>query len=242
MMGPRIPVLCYHRVEEPPASDPGDENFVTPAQFAEHMSLLANLGFTGVTVRDIVRWQRGEGTLPSRPVAVTFDDAYESIVTHAMPVLATHRWPCTVYVVSNCVGRTNVWDPAAPRATLLDAPALRTLHTAGHEIGSHSRRHRRITTLTAAEATDELQGSRLELEALLGAPVVSFAFPYGTHDRTALDRVQAAGYLGACTLKRWGNGRGSNPLRMGRMGVGGQLPNWLLAAKLGKMLATPAFS
>ena len=237
----RIPMLCYHRIETPPASHPGDQNFVTPERFGTHLSMLAALGYRGVTVREIVHWQRGEGVLPARPIAITFDDAYDSVVRHALPTLTARGWRCTVFAVTTCVGKSNVWDPSAPRATLLDAAALRALHDAGHEVGSHSRRHRRITTLSAAEAADELAGSRRELEAMMGAPVTSFAFPYGTHDRMTLDRVRDAGYSAACTLKRWGNGRRTNPLRFGRMGVGGPLRDWQLAAKLLKMLVTPAF-
>jgi peptidoglycan/xylan/chitin deacetylase (PgdA/CDA1 family) len=204
--------------------------------------MMARMGFNGVTVRDIVAWQNELRPLPPRPVAFTFDDAYGSILEHALPVLADRGWPCTVYVVSSCVGKTNVWDAASPAATLLDAPALRALVAAGHEIGSHSRRHRRMTTLSSEEARDELEGSRLELEALLGTSVETFAFPYGTHDRATLRRVHDAGYTAAVTLKRWGNGRRTNPLRLGRMGVGGPLEEWQLAAKLAKMLVTPAFA
>jgi len=240
MLGPRIPILCYHLIEQPPVDRMRDQNFVTPERFARHVALLAQLGFAGITVRDIVAWQGGRLTLPDRAVAITFDDAYGSIVEHALPVLTQRGWRCTVYAVSACVGKTNVWDPSAPRATILDAPALRTLVDAGHEIGSHSRRHRRITMLNADEAREELEGSRIDLEGMLGTRVETFAFPYGTHDRSALHRLQDASYSAAVTLKRWGNGRRTNPLRLGRMGVGGPLETWQLAAKLAKMLVTPA--
>ncbi len=236
----RVPLLCYHRVELPPAGAASDSNFVTPALFAEHMQMLAAHGFVGVTVRDVTRWQRGEIELPARAVAITFDDAYESVQQHALPILAKHGWPCTVYVVSSQVGGSNVWDPAAPRAQLMDAGALRALASAGHDIGSHSRRHRRIRGLDFDSARDELAGSRDELEAHIGAPVESFAFPYGSHDKRTLAMVRAAGYRSACTLKRWANGRATNPLRLGRMSVGGALPAWQLRLKILKTLLTPA--
>ena len=226
----------------PPDSAPSDSNFVSPALFGEHLSMLSALGFTGVTVRDIAAWQRGQYTLPPRPIAITFDDAYDSVLHEAIPRLQQHQWPCTVYVVTSCVGGTNAWDLAAPRATLLDASSLRTLSAHGHEIGSHGRLHRRIRGLSAEEASSELAGSRIELEAYVEARVTSFAFPYGSHDQRTLDAVRAAGYSAACTLKRWANGRHGNALRLGRMSVGGRLPSWQLAAKLIKMFVTPSFA
>ncbi len=238
----RVPVLCYHRIETPPASAPSDSNFVSPSLFGEHLGVLSALGFTGVTVRDIAAWQHGQRELPQRPIAITFDDAYQSVVDEAVPRLQMYGWPATVYVVTSCIGGTNTWDLAAPRATLLDARALRVLSSRGYELGSHSRLHRRIRGLSEEDAASELAGSRLELEAFVEAEVTSFAFPYGSHDRRALDAVAAAGYASACTLKRWANRRHGNALRLGRMSVGGPLPAWQLAAKLIKLFAMPSFS
>ena len=233
-------MLCYHRIEQAPVDRPLDQNFVSPERFASHLALLAQWGFTGVTVRDVTQWQRGERELPARPVAITFDDAYDSVVHNAIPLLTARHWTCTVFAVSSCVGGTNTWDVHAPRATLLDATALRALHNTGHEIGSHSRHHKRITTLSATDASDELLGSRHDLEQQLGMPITSFAFPYGTHNPLTLARVRDAGFHAACTLKRYGNPRNGNPLRMGRMSVGGPLSDAQLTYKLLKLMLTPA--
>jgi peptidoglycan/xylan/chitin deacetylase (PgdA/CDA1 family) len=236
----RIPILCYHRIETPPAGAERDSNFTTPTTFARHLATLAAAGYTGITIRDLRRWQRGEVVLPPRCVAITFDDGYASVVDAALPALALHGWPCTVFVVSAAIGGTNRWDPLAPPARLLDANAVRALHAHGHDIGSHSRHHVRIRGLDHGMARDELAQSRHAIEDLLSAPCTSFAFPYGSHDRTSLARVADAGYDAACTLKRWGNGRRTNPLRLGRMSVGGPLSPLALHAKLLKLFLTPA--
>lgn len=238
----RVPALCYHRIEVPPPGYEHDSNYVTPALFRAHVQLLAALGCTGVTVTDVARWQRGEIALPPRPVAITFDDAYSSVVEYAIPVLEARGWTSTIFVVSSQLGGTNAWDSGAPPATLLDRAALCSLAATGHEIGSHSRHHVRIKGLDPADAAPELAGSRQDLEQELGHPVTGFAFPYGSHDRAALSLVEAAGYTSACTLKRWANPRGGNPRRLGRMSVGGALPVWKFGLKLAKLYATPAVS
>lgn len=236
----RVPVLCYHRIEVPPVGAEHDSNFVTPLRFAEHLRTLKSFGYNAVTVRDITRWQQGTTPLPPRSVAITFDDAYESVLRHAVPLLDAYNWPCTIYVVSSQLGGTNNWDSAAPRTKLLNAVALRALADAGHEIGSHSRNHRRIRGLDDAAARDELRVSRASLESDIGAPVDSFAYPYGSHDARAVQQVRDAGYESACTLKRWANGRRTNPLRLGRMSVGGPLSAPMLALKLLKLHLTPS--
>ena len=236
----RVPVLCYHRVETPPPGLELDTNFVTPATFAAHVAALAAFGFVGVTIGDIAAWQRGERTLPARPVAITFDDAYLSVLEHALPLLDARRWRATIFVVTSQIGGTNAWDTGAPAAALMNAVTLQTLAARGHEIGSHSATHRRIRGLADIDARAELAASRAVLSSRIGAPVESFAFPYGSHDRQSLAQVRDAGYRAACTLKRWANGRATNPLRLGRMSVGGALPAWQLGLKLAKLVVTPS--
>ena len=211
-----------------------------PAEFAAHLAALARLRFHGVTVHDVLAWKAGRNTLPPRPIAITFDDAYESVVTTALPLMAAYRWPATVYAISGHLGEYNTWDRGAPPARQLDAAALRALVADGHDVGSHTRHHQRVRGLNGAQLEEELSQSKDDLEQQLGAACTSVAFPFGTHDRTVLAATQAAGYHGACTLKRWANSRRTNAFRLGRMSVGGPLPPWLLLAKLGKLMLTPS--
>jgi peptidoglycan/xylan/chitin deacetylase (PgdA/CDA1 family) len=47
------------------------------------------------------------------------------------------------------------------------------------EFGAHSRTHADLTTLSAADLEAEVAGSKDDLTAILGAPPVSFAYPFG---------------------------------------------------------------
>src|SRR5581483_6790170 len=196
--------------------------------------------FHGVTVADVARWLRGEGNLPARPVVFTFDDGYESVLANAVPVLRRHGWSGTVFIVSGQVGGSNVWDADAPPARMLDETGLRTLVSEGFEIGSHTRHHKRVTTLGEREVEPELAGSRRDLEDLTGCRIESFAFPYGTHDAAALYRVAATGYAAAVSLKLWANGRTTIPLRLGRASIGAPLTPAALIAKVAKMYVPQA--
>jgi peptidoglycan/xylan/chitin deacetylase (PgdA/CDA1 family) len=235
-----IPALCYHRIEVPPSAARHDTNFVTPDAFAGQLDWMARLGYTGVTIGQVLAWQRGEAALPACPVAITFDDAYDSVVSQALPRLAVHGWPCTVYAVSAYLGDRNRWDPSAPPARLLDAAALRAMLQVGHDVGAHTRHHRRVRGLDGDIAREELAGCREDLEQALGAPCESLAFPYGSHDRLTVQRVRDAGYAGAVTLKRRTIRKRGDPFRLGRMSVGGPLSGALFALKLAKLQLTPS--
>lgn len=116
---------------------------MTPTSSLRTCSLVSStgwkrLGYTGVTIGQVLAWQRGVASLPTRPIAITFDDAYDSVVSQALPRLSALGWPCTVYAVSAYLGDRNRWDPSAPPARLLDAAALRAMLQAGHDVGAHT--------------------------------------------------------------------------------------------------------
>jgi peptidoglycan/xylan/chitin deacetylase (PgdA/CDA1 family) len=62
---------------------------------------------------------------------------------------------------------------------MLDASGLSRLLDAGWSIGSHSRSHRTLSNLGAAELRSEIVTSREDLERAFGLKVTLFAYPYG---------------------------------------------------------------
>jgi len=85
----KIVVLYYHSIQD----DPGRcaKIFVpgivhSSRLFQQQMEFVAKR-FDPVTMDDVVRFLRGEAELPSRPVAVTFDDGYADNFEIAAPIL-----------------------------------------------------------------------------------------------------------------------------------------------------------
>lgn len=97
-------ILLYHRVARS-VHDPFGL-CVSPENFAAHMEILARLARPtplGGLAPD------PDGIQP-RSVAVTFDDAYEDVLTEALPVLEHYHVPATVFAVSGELGSTFWWD------------------------------------------------------------------------------------------------------------------------------------
>lgn len=70
-----------------------------------------------------------------------------------------------------------------PDNLMLDDTQLRALADAGHEIGGHTVNHTVLTTLTPEGAREQVRAGRDHLQALLGRPVRSFAYPNGRPQR-----------------------------------------------------------
>jgi peptidoglycan/xylan/chitin deacetylase (PgdA/CDA1 family) len=60
----------------------------------------------------------------------------------------------------------------------------------GIEFGAHSRTHAYLSNLSAAELSAEIVGSKNDLAALLGHPIVSFVYPYGDYNDAVRDLVR----------------------------------------------------
>ncbi|MFG2122388.1 polysaccharide deacetylase family protein [Streptomyces sp. NPDC048710] len=195
-----VPILMYHAV----ASAPNDATralSVAPEAFAEQMALIGDLGLTPVTTADLAaRWRSGR-PLPERPVLITFDDGYEGIHRHALPVLAKHGFPATLFVSTGWI--RGAYDTGGSLDAMLDWQQVRDLADTGVEIGGHSHSHPQLDQLDDAGLRAELVRSTEIVTGELGARPVSFAYPYGYSSRRVRTAVREAGYAQALAV---GNG------------------------------------
>jgi len=70
------------------------------------------------------------------------------------------------------------------------------------EIGSHGASHSPLSGLAAADQRNEIQGSKQYLEQIVGRPVTSFSYPYGSSSDYTTDTVglvTQAGFACACS-------------------------------------------
>ncbi|NJN68037.1 MAG: polysaccharide deacetylase family protein [Chloroflexaceae bacterium] len=112
-----LTTLAYHRVTDP--SVPGFDTFkpnvsATPAAFAEQMDFVRQR-FNIVAMEDVIAWLRGVGSLPVRPMLITFDDGYRDNLTNALPVLQQRNLPATIFLTTGCVESAEPfwWDLVA---------------------------------------------------------------------------------------------------------------------------------
>jgi peptidoglycan/xylan/chitin deacetylase (PgdA/CDA1 family) len=93
------------------------------------------------------------------------------------------------------------------------------------DIGAHTVNHPTLSALSVDAQYAEIAGSRQRLEAIIGRPVLAFAYPYGMvqdfSDET-VKIVETAGFEAACTVTPGVVSSACNPFRLPRYWVG----NW----------------
>ncbi len=70
------------------------------------------------------------------------------------------------------------------------------------EIGAHTRTHPALSTQLAEVQSAEIIAGRLELERVLGKPVMTFSYPFGNSQdftKTTVEHVKSAGFQAAVT-------------------------------------------
>lgn len=184
------PILMYHRIDSP---DFDSRYHVRPEDFEWHMQMLSDWGYTPIPISLLVQAITQGVPLPPRPVVLTFDDGDISVYTTAWPIMQKFGFVGVVYIVGNRLQADGY----------MNAEQIRALAEAGWEVGSHSMSHADLTK-THGKGRDtlnwETKQSRLDLEAAIGVPVRTFAYPFGVMDDAVGRAVHNAGYEAAVGL------------------------------------------
>jgi peptidoglycan/xylan/chitin deacetylase (PgdA/CDA1 family) len=179
-----VVVLLYHRVG-------GRSNLpidLPAGLFAQQMAALAETG-RATTLDDALSRLHQPVPLSPDPVVVTFDDGTADLADVAMPVLAHHKIPATVYLATAFVDEQRDF-PHGGRP--LSWPALRDVVASGLvTVGSHTHTHALLDRIPGPEIPPELDRSIELIGERLGVAADHFAYPKalaGTPDADAAVR------------------------------------------------------
>lgn len=184
-------VLQYHHVSDdsPPSTS------VTPARFEAHMDYLANHDFTVVPLEQLVSALKAGESLPDKTAAITFDDAYDSVYTNALPVLKKRDWPFTVFVNTNPIDENKhgfaSWEQ------------LRKMAEQGATIANHSTAHNHLQRFKAGESESEWRErirhevvkAEQRIEEETGQNHKILAYPYGEYNNKVKALLEELGFV-----------------------------------------------
>jgi peptidoglycan/xylan/chitin deacetylase (PgdA/CDA1 family) len=179
-----VPILVYHDLGAAPAGAPFPGLYVSYPDFRVEMAWLHQHGYQAVTLDEMMNaWYHG-GTLPAKPIVITFDNGYPPQVTFAPRVMAHYGWPGVLNeITANHLHNGQIWH---------------VLHL-GWEVDSHSVSHPDLTVLSPAELRYQVAGSRVFLRRTFHIPANSFCYPSSRYNAAVVASVRAAGYTNAVT-------------------------------------------
>ncbi len=96
----RLLIVCYHGVAR--AGDPRHWLLMPAGVFDGQLAHLAR-HYRVLRIDDALAELRGNG-LQQPTACITFDDGYHNNITEALPLLARHRLPATIYLATGLIG------------------------------------------------------------------------------------------------------------------------------------------
>ena len=183
-------VLQYHHVSDstPPATS------TSVSLFEGQLDMISDLEL------EVVDLHKGtEATLAGTDgqgnrIAITFDDAYDSVYHTAAPLLAEKAYPYTIFVNTEAVGRNGymTWDQIRE---LAERPGVTIAnHSADH--GHLARKPNESESDWQARVTNSLDSAQESLEEELDSPAPMFAYPYGEFDQALERKIAERGWYG----------------------------------------------
>ena len=215
------PILTYHKLGPRPQRARIKGLYLSAELFARQLRELRAAGFASGALTECAAPRTGR-------VAITFDDGYTNTLRLALEPLAATQFTAIQFLVADLLGRSNEWDVPlgeAPEPTM-DAAQVRDWLAAGHDIGSHTLTHPRLTQLPREQAREEITASKQKLEDLFGRPVAHFCYPYGDWNPAVRDLAAAAGYRTACTTEAGINTPATDPFALRRFTARYRSRNW----------------
>jgi peptidoglycan/xylan/chitin deacetylase (PgdA/CDA1 family) len=100
----RLLILCYHGVSLADEHEWNTDLYVSPDHLGRRLALLRETGCTVLSLGEALE-RCATGTLPTRAVALTFDDGTADFALRAVPILREFGTPATVYLTTYYCGR-----------------------------------------------------------------------------------------------------------------------------------------
>ncbi|MBI3721917.1 MAG: polysaccharide deacetylase family protein, partial [Fimbriimonas ginsengisoli] len=172
----RIPVLMFHDVTATRGHDSVWFD-VTVDEFKAMVDRFVEDRIQPISLEQLYAHLTRGAPVPEKAIVLTFDDNYQGVYDHALPILKATNFPAAVFVHTNYVGSHD-------NRPKMDWPTLKEIVEGGLiTIGSHTLSHPDdITQIPPSQQEREIVDSKRILEEHLGKTIDTFAYPEGKND------------------------------------------------------------
>ncbi|MBQ8642939.1 MAG: polysaccharide deacetylase family protein [Clostridia bacterium] len=180
-----VPILMYHHFTE---EFTGLPDHCSAERFRTHLEGLAAAGYTSVTFADLLAYVDGRSGLPDKPVLLTSDDGYRSVVDIAWPILQEFGMQMSVAVVGSRAGKTD----GIPHFSLAEAGKT-ALELVSHTWDLHGAAGNGVLT-DQGTADPRLAADTARMRRIPELNQAVFVYPYGKWSEDSEAVLTALGY------------------------------------------------
>lgn len=204
-----LPVVMYHSVVKDESQH--GKYVISPDELEDDLKYLKEHGYTTILISDLIAYTRG-GSLPERPVLLTFDDGYYNNYLYAFALAKRYE---SKFVISPIgyyadlyteTGEENAYYTNATWHQLKEMADSGLVEVQNHSYNMHKSRGRIGVKKLGGETeeqyrallTADLQKAQDAIEENVGARPTAFVYPFGAISKATPDIVKDLGF--SCTL------------------------------------------
>lgn len=180
-----IPVLMLHKVSD--AEPPSRDNIQTK-EFRQLMAMLYMERFSTLTMDEVANIYAGTDS-PKKPVALTFDDGWVSMLD-AISIMDEFGMKATFYIITSMF-QNPLYLSYRDVSLISQNPR--------YQIGAHSQTHHMkyiddVTKIPEEDLIKEMRESKKILDGVGVGNVTTYAWPFGVSTRSAVQAAIATGF------------------------------------------------
>lgn len=201
-------VLYYHGI-----------NKANMAAFRKQMEYLARR-YTVVKASEIID---ADVDGAKNSVAITFDDAFVSMMENAVPILKAYGLVAGIFVPAGYLGQKPRWEMPEnypdKNEIVISKEQIEQLDKEGFEIFSHTLSHPVLTEINDDRLETELVESKQELERIVNHEIIGISYPHGACGNRVCEAAERAGYKLGFTIEPSMVESSTDNLKIGRFSV-----------------------
>ena len=200
-----LPIVMYHNV----CKSKTGKYTVTPKQLEEDFAAIKKAGFETVFMSQVIDWVDGKGTLPRKPLVITFDDGNYNNLHYGLPLAKKYGIKFMINpVTSYSKFSVDNKDCSNPDYSNITWSQIGEAHLSGHvEFGNHTHAmHKFKPRYGIAKKSSESMDTYIEelrkdieiaqhyIEASGSPRPSTFAYPFGKYTPEAKQELINMGF------------------------------------------------
>ncbi len=184
-------ILMYHSILKDASR--ANRYVLSPDTLESDIRYLLDAGYETVVMGDLIRFVRGVGDLPEKPVVLTFDDGHLNNLTYVLPLLVAYDCRAVISIVGAYAQRfTDAPDPN-PNYAYLSWDEIRQLYLSdrfeiqNHSYDMHGQSGRMGSSRMRGESEEsyarafceDTARTQQELTSRVGVTPTTYTYPFG---------------------------------------------------------------
>lgn len=208
-----IPIVMYHSVLEDETRH--GKYVISPNEFESDVEYLENHGYTTVLIEDLINYTKG-GTLPEKPIVLTFDDGYYNNYLYAYEIAKAHNVRFVISPIGSCAELysqnedKNAYYSHATWEQLKEMADSGLVEVQNHSYDLHKNENGVMGIMTASGESDTQYRARISSDLLkaqnaieknIGVRPTAMVYPFGAVSKTSPEIVRSLGFSATLTCE-----------------------------------------